>query len=59
MSPVEDDESVPDARELVKQRLRGWISDRRSEGSVADQLLADRQADLELEESRWRPPAQS
>ena len=59
MGRVEGDEPTPDARELVRQRLRAQLPDRRSDRSVVDQLLADRQADLELEDTRWRPPAQS
>lgn len=59
MTRVEGDESTPDAREHVRQRLRAQLPDRRSDRSVVDQLLADRQADLELEDTRWRPPAQS
>lgn len=59
MGRVEGDESVPDARELVKQRLRSRVPDRRSDGSVVDHLLVDRQADLELEDTRWQPPEQS
>ena len=58
MGSVEGDES-PDPRELVRQRLRAQLPDRRSDRSVVDQLLADRQADLVLEDTRWRPPAQS
>jgi hypothetical protein len=59
MGRVEGDESTPDARELVKERLRAQVPDRRSDGSVVDRLLADRQADLELEDTRRPPPAQS
>ena len=59
MGRVERDESTPDARELVRQRLRAQLADHQSGPSVVDQLLADRQADLELEATRWRPPAQS
>ena len=59
MGRVEGDEPTPDARELVRQRLRAQLPDRRSDRSVVDQLLANRQADLELEDTRWRPPAQS
>jgi hypothetical protein len=58
MGSVEGDES-PDPRELVRQRLRAQLPDRRSDRSVVDQLLADRQADLVLEDTRGRPPAQS
>ncbi len=54
MGRVEGDESTPDARELVKQRLRTQLPNRRSDRSVVDQLLADRQADLKLEDTRWR-----
>jgi len=52
MARVEGDEPTPDARELVKQRLRAQLPDRRSDRSVVDQLLADRQADLVLEDTR-------
>ena len=54
MGRVEGDESTPDARELVKQRLRTQLPNRQSNRSVIDQLLADRQADLKLEDTRWR-----
>jgi len=59
MDRVEGSESSPDAREQVMQRLRAQVPDRRSDSSVVDQLLADRQADLELEDLRWQPPQQS
>jgi hypothetical protein len=59
MGRIEGDESTPDARDQVKQRLSAQIPDRRSDASVVDQLLDDRQADLELEDSRRPPSAQS
>ena len=58
MGRVERDESTPDARELVRQRLRTQLADRQSGPSVIDQLLADRHADLVLEDIRWQPPGQ-
>ena len=59
MGSVEGDEATPDPRELVRQRLRTQLADRQPDRSVVDQLMADRQADLVLEDTRWRPPAQS
>ncbi len=59
MGRVERDESTPDARKLVRQRLRAQLADRESDRSVVDQLLADREADLALEDIRWRPPTES
>jgi hypothetical protein len=59
MGDVQGGESAPDARELVRQRLRVQIPDRRSDHSVVDQLLADRKADLVLEDTRWRERPQA
>jgi hypothetical protein len=59
MGRVEGDEATPDARELVRQRLRAQLPDRRSDRSVVDQLLADREADLMLEDTRGWPPTPS
>jgi hypothetical protein len=59
MGRDERDEATPDTRELARQRLRAQLPDRRSDRSVVDQLLADREADLVLEDTRWRAPTQS
>ena len=59
MGGVERDESTPDTRALVRQRLRALLADRQPGPDVVDQLLADRRADIELEDIRWQPPAQS
>jgi hypothetical protein len=59
MGRVEGDKETPDARELVRQRLRARLPDRRSDRSVVDQLLADREADLALEGTPRRRPRQS
>jgi hypothetical protein len=59
MGRIEGDKSTPDARELVKQRLRAQLADRQTDLSVVDRLLTDRQADLVLEDFRRRPSGQS
>jgi hypothetical protein len=49
MDRVGRDESTPDTRDVVRQRLRALLADGQSDSSVVDQFLADRQSDLVLE----------
>lgn len=59
MGRLEDDDATPDAREQVRQGLRSQLRERGADQGVVDRLMADRQADLDLEGTGWRPPAQS
>jgi bifunctional DNA-binding transcriptional regulator/antitoxin component of YhaV-PrlF toxin-antitoxin module len=51
---VEDGRLVVETRAAIRRRLRAQAAARRTEG-VVDRLLADRQADLELENEDSSP----
>jgi bifunctional DNA-binding transcriptional regulator/antitoxin component of YhaV-PrlF toxin-antitoxin module len=49
---AEDGRIVLETREAIKSRLRSLAAAAKSNGRAVDRLLADRAADLELEERR-------
>jgi hypothetical protein len=55
---VEDGRLVVETRAAIRRRIRAQAAARRTEG-VVDRMLADRQADLELEDGDATPRGRS